>query len=259
MVTLKSGKRVYAEKHDRNTNTNDASTDIPILFIHGFMMTCESWRPLLDSFPEHTRILYDNEPHGKTGKSGNTITYPYLAQEAREVLSYFGYDKAIVVGHSAGGVIAVQLAGDFLGVVQTLILVTPMNIPPPSDGPERKQLFRSLSLEQLATIHKMFLGTKMREDPRVYALVEDAMYAHAPVRPELEESFDALMEMQFGGVGSAKTWVIRGTEDAVITKEVIGVVANLTNAKIIELDVGHYPMFEDRTGLIGALSRALRS
>lgn len=256
IITLKSGKAVYVEKHDRSMASRGTASDLPILFIHGYLMRCDSWHSLLPYFEEYTRILFDHEPYGKTPVSGEPITYPSLARDAHNILAHFGYTQAIVVGHSAGALYALQLAADFPGTVQKLILVTPMNVPPPSDAKFRMRLIRTMTFEQIKDFHVSFLGPEART-PAICALVTDPISEHPERRALSDEYFDCIMLFEFGGTGGAQTWVIRATEDAVITKEIAEEVARITNGELLEIDTGHYPMFEDSSGLAKVLSQVL--
>ena len=164
-VQLISGKEVYVEKHD---GTDAAGESLPLLFIHGFYMTHAAWDDIHRHFPRFTRITYDVEPHGTTGASGAPISVESLAQEARDVLAYFGYQKAHVVTHSTGSLVAMQLAHENPGLVQYLIMLNPVRVPiSPFMLNEGPILLRSLPVEKVAEFHFAFLGEHDCGDPQI--------------------------------------------------------------------------------------------
>jgi len=95
-----------------------SGTGQPVLFIHGGYGGAETTVvPKLP--PEITGILptdrfqvvtYDRRNTGQSGFSHQPYTLADLAEDARALLDHLSIDRAIVVGSSAGGPIALQLA-----------------------------------------------------------------------------------------------------------------------------------------------------
>ena len=107
----------------------------PVLLIHGAGMA-EAFALLLDepALAKYRLILYHRR--GFAGSTHHTGPFPIAKQaaDARAVLRGVGVDRAHVVGHSYGGVTALELALQDPKAVHTLALLEPALLDVPS-GP----------------------------------------------------------------------------------------------------------------------------
>lgn len=83
----------------------------PLLMFAGFMSDSASWGPLVPLLEPHfTLIRPDNRSTGRT-RPWNAPCSPRLwAEDAVAVLEALGHEKALVLGHSLGGMIGWQMA-----------------------------------------------------------------------------------------------------------------------------------------------------
>ena len=82
-----------------------------VLFIQGVGIHGDGWRPQLDALADSfTCVWFDNRGMGQSQPAGADITVERMADDARAVLDAAGVESAHVVGHSLGGLVAVQLA-----------------------------------------------------------------------------------------------------------------------------------------------------
>lgn len=113
-----------------HTKVYGSGTPVMIL-LHGFGASTFSWREVVESLSRHgTVIVYDRPAFGLTQRplagewQGES---PYSPQMQPELLiglmDALGVEKAILVGNSAGGTVAVQTALLYPQRVQTLVLV----------------------------------------------------------------------------------------------------------------------------------------
>lgn len=71
----------------------------------------DGWRPQIDSLSERfTCLSFDNRGMARSQPIGNALTVEQLADDALAILNAEGWQSAHVVGHSLGGLIALQLA-----------------------------------------------------------------------------------------------------------------------------------------------------
>ena len=83
----------------------------PLLMLAGFMSDSASWAPLLPLLEPHfTLIRPDNRSTGRTTPWDAPCAPRLWAEDAVAVLDTLGYAKALVLGHSLGGLIGWQLA-----------------------------------------------------------------------------------------------------------------------------------------------------
>jgi pimeloyl-ACP methyl ester carboxylesterase len=109
----------------------------PVLLMHcGFV--ADGFAPLLDtsSLPEQYRLInYHRLGYGQSDRATGPMTVARQAADARALLEQLGISRAHVVGHSYGGVVALQLALDAPGVVHSLALLEP-SLPAALGDPE---------------------------------------------------------------------------------------------------------------------------
>lgn len=104
---------------------SDVGTGAPVLFIHGSAIR-DSLLPLTkeSAFETGHRVIsYHRRGFGRKPIGPTTIATQ--AADAAAVLKSLGVEKAHVVGHSYGAVIAIQLAHDSPDLVSSLVLMEP--------------------------------------------------------------------------------------------------------------------------------------
>ncbi len=95
-----------------------------VLFIQGVGVQGRGWQPQTSQISKtHMCIDYDNRGLGKSQPNTTAISLSQLAQDARAILDDAQISTAHVVGHSLGGLIALQLALDFPKRVRSLSLL----------------------------------------------------------------------------------------------------------------------------------------
>lgn len=83
----------------------------PVLLVQGVGVQGDGWRPQTDALAErYTCITFDNRGLGRSQPVGAPVTVAQMAEDARAVLDAERVASAHVVGHSLGGLVAVQLA-----------------------------------------------------------------------------------------------------------------------------------------------------
>lgn len=99
----------------------------PIVLIHGFMDSLQSWRRNVDEWgKEHTVYAIDALGFGMSDRVVEPVYT--LKQEARLLAEFFeglGIRQAAIAGHSMGGALALQFAYDFPDQVYKLVLIAP--------------------------------------------------------------------------------------------------------------------------------------
>ena len=82
-----------------------------VLFIQGVGVHGAGWLPQTEALADRYECLsFDNRGMGRSQPVGPALTVEQMADDARAVLDAAGWEKAHVVGHSLGGLVAVQLA-----------------------------------------------------------------------------------------------------------------------------------------------------
>ena len=95
-----------------------------VLFIQGVGVHGRGWRPQTDELAAHCACLtFDNRGLGRSVPAGRPVTVDRMADDARAVLDAVGWDQAHVVGHSLGGLVALNFALRSRHRVQSLSLL----------------------------------------------------------------------------------------------------------------------------------------
>ncbi|WP_446666396.1 alpha/beta fold hydrolase [Flexivirga sp. B27] len=95
----------------------------PIVFLHGLIGSTAWWDPVLPAFAEWRVVRIDLLGHG--GSTAPYSGYGVAAQADRvaDALDRIGVSRAIVVGHSFGGLVATALAQQAPGLVRAVSLI----------------------------------------------------------------------------------------------------------------------------------------
>lgn len=83
-----------------------------VLFIQGTGLHGDGWQPQVEVLSkDHQCLTFDNRGIGKSQPLGQAeISVPQMALDAKTLLDHLGWESAHVVGHSLGGLVALQLA-----------------------------------------------------------------------------------------------------------------------------------------------------
>ena len=126
----------FVQTRDLRMHYLQAGTGEPLIFIHGFPETSFEWRHQLGHFDDrYACFAPDTRGYGQTDKPGIRCTRTLLAQDIVDFMDALGIEKAAVVAHDWGGIIAFKLAIDWpervtrLALLDTLCTVwAPMGI-----------------------------------------------------------------------------------------------------------------------------------
>lgn len=116
----------------------------PVLFVHGFPLSGEMWRPTVDRLAgEHRLFVPDLRGHGRSTAT-ETASIARYADDLIAILDDFDERRPVaVVGLSLGGMIAFELFRRYRPRVRGLVLVcTRANAEPPEGVARRETLAR---------------------------------------------------------------------------------------------------------------------
>ena len=98
----------------------------PVVFIHGYSRSLEDWFALADSFATNHRVIaFDVRGFGKSSKFSDPLRYGHwMADDVVALLDYLGIERAHLVGHSMGALIAGNVAERYPKRVASVSLVS---------------------------------------------------------------------------------------------------------------------------------------
>jgi pimeloyl-ACP methyl ester carboxylesterase len=124
--------------HFKNTSISytDQGKGTAVVLLHGFLENKKMWNAFIPEWSKKFRIItIDLLGHGETECMGYVHSMENNADAVHEVLSELRIRKAIFVGHSMGGYVALAFAELYPDVVKGLVL---LNSTSRADSDERK-------------------------------------------------------------------------------------------------------------------------
>ncbi len=98
--------------------------DETLVLTHGLGVTASTWEAQVAAFAGAYRVVtWDLRTHGRSGSPDEPLTLTALADDLAAVVSATAGRAVHVLGHSAGGVVTMQLAIDHRALVRSLVLV----------------------------------------------------------------------------------------------------------------------------------------
>jgi len=108
-------------------------TGDPVVLLHGYVESGDMWGPLASALAKHhTVIVPDLRGLGRSSRPADGYDHKTQAQDIRAVVETLGFDRAAVVGHDLGGVVAYAYAAQYPAKVTRLVF---MEAPVPGVGP----------------------------------------------------------------------------------------------------------------------------
>ncbi len=171
------------------------------LLLHGFGASVYSWRELMDPLSaEGSVIAYDRPAFGLTERplewrEWNPYSSSAQVDIALELLDLSGAEKAILVGNSAGGTLAAQIALQEPERVEALVLVSPAIYETRSRSGWLRHLLRLPFMEHIG------LRLLRANFPKAGDRVKEAWHDKTKFRPEFREGYELPLKAQNWDIG----------------------------------------------------------
>jgi pimeloyl-ACP methyl ester carboxylesterase len=150
----------------------EPSADKAVVFLHGWLMTPEIWAPAMAALSDRVRVLAPWAPaHGGSSALSLEASLDEWALSLAAMLERLGVKKAILVGHSMGGMQALALAELRPDMVAGLVLVGSQI----ESWPEDRRLEMGRAADALAVAWSEDLASELAK-----TLVGDAFLADNP-------------------------------------------------------------------------------
>ena len=86
--------------------------DPPFVFVHGWTCSHDDFAPQVDHFGQRHRVVaLDLRGHGASGAPQQPYTVPDFADDVAWLSAQIGVERPVLVGHSMGGAIVLEVAG----------------------------------------------------------------------------------------------------------------------------------------------------
>lgn len=106
MVTLSDGAQLFVEEVGSDSRKG-------VVFIHGSALRTDLWHYQMPGIGDARLIFFDLRGHGRSFPKGELpFTIETLAHDLEAVIEEASLDEVVIVGHSIGGMIALQLCSE---------------------------------------------------------------------------------------------------------------------------------------------------
>lgn len=125
----------------RALHYQEAGAGVPLLLLHGFPFSSDSFWPQLEAPPDGVRVLaVDLRGFGGSDAGEGPSTMEAMADDALALLDALGVPRAVVGGVSMGGYVALALARRAPSRVAALALLDTQAFPDDDEGKKKREL-----------------------------------------------------------------------------------------------------------------------
>ena len=248
-------------------DVRDEGSGPAIVLLHGFPLAHRTWDAQAEALRSHARVVrFDLRGLGTTTATPGPYLMEQLAGDVVEILDALDIERAVLVGHSLGGYVALAFFRMFAERCSGLGFVcTSAGADSPERAAERRDLAARVEREGMEPIvesfvPKYFAPSVYRERPDLVdaatALVRQTVPAGAAAMlrgmAERVDGSDLFEEMH------VPVGVVAGARDAMFDPAKPRAIAEgVAGAEFDLLDCGHIPLREAPEALTASLERLL--
>lgn len=123
---------------------------VPVVLIHGYTDSDLDWAPLVPYLsPQLRLVLIDLRGHGVSSKPECCYTRLDFAYDVKLLLDALGIQRADIVGHSLGSMIAQTFAEYWPQRTARVVLISSTGGPPPGSGPRKPEFDYAAAIRRL--------------------------------------------------------------------------------------------------------------
>jgi pimeloyl-ACP methyl ester carboxylesterase len=160
--------------------------DPAIVFVHGWCCSRGNWRRQVAHFSRSHRVIaLDQRGHGESDKPDQDYTVGGFVDDLAWFIGDRGLDRPVIVGHSMGGVIAMNLARKHPDIARGIVMVDAPSTPLPEPlQPVAQSTLAAMRGDAYKQVAEGFIRTFMFDTNSPPDLVEELISAmsEAPQR-----------------------------------------------------------------------------
>ena len=109
-------------------------TGPPLLLLHGYTDSSRTWSLVAPYLGKYRLLMPDQRGHGASDAPDCCYSTSQFAFDAKLFLDALGVERAAVVGHSLGSMVAIAMAADYPGRVSSIALIGSTALAPVKRG-----------------------------------------------------------------------------------------------------------------------------
>ena len=192
----------------------------PVVMIHGLGGTTNTFTPILSAFARGKRVRFDLPGSGRSSRVEGPLSMEVFLQATRRAMAVGGVERAHVVAHSMGTIVAQHLAAAEPAMVNSLALFGPLLAPPDQARANIRARAAKARQEGMRSIADALVQASLSSRTRARSLAAVAFVRESLMGQDPEgyaRSCEALAEMQAADVAkiACPTLLVTGDEDVV--------------------------------------------
>jgi pimeloyl-ACP methyl ester carboxylesterase len=236
----------------------------PVLMVHGLGGTSNTFTPVLGAFARHRTIRFDLPGSGRSHRVEGPLSLALFVDRARLVMVRTGVERAHLVAHSMGTIVATHLAASEPGRVASLALFGPLLAPSEAARAAirvRAAQARAGDMQPIAdALVRASLSAETRaRRPAAVAFVRESLMRQDP--EGYARSCEALAEMGPADTSriACPTLLVTGDEDVVAPPQAVRMMGERIAGSRVEVlrGCGHWTPVEKPEECTGLLQRFL--
>jgi pimeloyl-ACP methyl ester carboxylesterase len=218
----------------------------PFLLIAGLGSDCSSWLDVVKELaPPFQVIIFDNRGCGRSSTAPKECTISNMALDVIKLLDFLKIKKAHVLGHSMGGYIAEELAINYPGRVDKLILESTAPVSSKRNNALFKDFYHQLKKEGYCQAwfkrwtEWLFSAKLIADSSFIDTFIKNSMaYPYLQKADQFKNQIEAIASFDARdkiGAIKAKTLILEGKNDILITPQESEILANNIKGSIFQL------------------------
>ena len=148
---------------------NSDNSGQPFLFFHGTGCDSSDWAAVIEGLPQNLRcIAPDFRGHGQSTVPTRPFTLTALAGDVLHLINELGLQKFVIVGHSLGGMVAMEVARRSSSVAGLVLLEGWTSLSSAGSAFDPGRFYGSLSETEIAHIQQKSEETRRRFKSEVW-------------------------------------------------------------------------------------------
>lgn len=222
-----------------------------VLMVHGLGGTTNTWTPLLGAFLRHKRVRFDLPGSGRSSRVEGPLSIEKFVAAAKRAMSAAKVERAHVVGHSMGTIVAAHLAAAEPAMVRSLALFGPLLAPPDQARANIRARAARARHEGMQGIADSLLQSSVSSESKAKRLAAVAFVRESLMAQDADgyaRSCEALADAQAADTSriACPTLLVTGDEDVVAPPQSVRMMSQKISGSRVEVlrGCGHWTPVE---------------
>lgn len=180
--------------------SDTGETGIPLLFLHGTGCDSDDWKSVIDLLRNKQRcVTLDFRGHGQSSTPTEQFTISNLAEDVLSYAEANEFQEFILVGHSLGGMVAMEAASRSSDVIGLILLEGWTNLSSAGSAFDGDRFYGTLSQTEITKIQNKSTNTRNHFEQDIWSSFWSSVKDFDAYK-FLERSSIPIYEV-FGGLG----------------------------------------------------------